>query len=80
MLPLPFDFYLFKYNILIEYQGEQHYKPRKKFGGEEGFKNTVIRDNIKKQYCKNNNIKLIEIPYTEIKSIGDILKKELKLG
>ena len=32
------------------------------------------------QYCKNNNIKLIEIPYTEIKSIGDILKKELKLG
>ena len=80
VLPLPFDFYLSKYNILIEYQGEQHYKPRKKFGGEEGFKNTVIRDNIKKQYCKNNNIKLIEIPYTEIKNIGDILTKELKLG
>ena len=30
--------------------------------------------------CKNNNIKLIEIPYTEIKNIGDILTKELKLG
>ena len=26
--------------------------------------------------CKNNNIKLIEIPYTEIKNIGDILTKE----
>lgn len=33
------------------------------FGGEDGFKKTVAHDNIKNDYCKNNDIKLLRIPY-----------------
>jgi hypothetical protein len=62
--PLKFDFYLPDYNICVEYNGQQHYKHVMCFGGEERFKNQQIRDNIKRQYCKDNGIKLIEIPYT----------------
>ena len=61
---LPFDFYLSDLNICIEYQGKQHYKPVDLFGGEEGFEYRKKNDNIKKEYCRLNNIKLIEVPYT----------------
>ena len=60
---LRFDFYLPKFNILIEYQGEQHYKNKGTWGGEEGFKDRIKKDNMKRNYCSKNNIKLIEIPY-----------------
>lgn len=63
ILPLPFDFYLNDYQIAIEYQGEQHYRPIECFGGEMKFKLQQKHDNIKREYCKNNNIKLLEIPY-----------------
>ena len=61
--PLPFDFYLPDYNICIEYQGIQHYKPIGYFGGQKTFESQVLRDNIKKDYCKDNGILLFEIPY-----------------
>lgn len=61
--PLPFDFYLPDYNICIEYQGEQHYKPMRFTNSQEKFKERQINDNKKRQYCKANNIILIEIPY-----------------
>lgn len=61
--PLPFDFYLPKHNTCIEYQGEQHYKPIRFFGGEDKFKIQQKHDRIKREYCKNNNIILLEIPY-----------------
>jgi hypothetical protein len=64
--PLRFDFYLPKYNICIEYDGIQHFEPIKFFGGEEIFKNIKERDNIKNEYCLENNIKLIRIPYDNI--------------
>ena len=60
---LPFDFYLTDYNLAIEYQGEQHYRPIDYFGGKEKFEVQQKRDNIKRDYCKNNNINLLEIPY-----------------
>lgn len=63
--PLPFDFYLPDYNICIEYQGRQHYEPVDYFGGEEQFKAQQHNDNIKKEYCDSNNIKLLCIPYYE---------------
>ena len=62
---LQFDFYLPKYNILIEYDGIQHYKPVGFFGGKKEFKETQMRDNIKNKYCKDNNINLIRIRYDE---------------
>ena len=61
---LPFDFYLPDYNLCIECQGQQHYFPVEYFGGEDEYKKTVYRDKIKKNYCENNNIELLYIPYT----------------
>lgn len=78
--PLPFDFYLPDYNICIEYQGIQHYKPIEHFGGEEQFKLQQKLDQIKRDYCKKNNIKLIEIPYWYFNNIEEILKNELNLN
>ena len=37
------------------------------------------RDKIKDQYCKNNGIKLIRIPYWEFKNSEEIIKKELNI-
>lgn len=61
---LYFDFFLPDLNICIEYNGLQHYQPCKLFGGEDAFKEQVIKDNIKRKYCNDNNIGLVEIPYT----------------
>lgn len=65
---LPFDFYIPEYNLCIEYDGEQHFKPIDFSGkGEEWafnkFSITQAHDNIKNQYCKDNNIRLLRIPY-----------------
>lgn len=75
---LPFDFYLPDYNLCIEFDGEQHYRSVKYFGGEAEFKKRKHNDNIKNEYCDFNKIKLIRIPYFEIDNINDILKKEFK--
>ena len=74
---LPFDFYLPDYNICIEYQGKQHYEPVEYFGGEKSFKTQILRDNIKREYCKNNGIILIEISYKDFKNINQILNNTL---
>lgn len=62
---LAFDFYLPNYNMCIEYDGLQHFKPIKRFGGYDGFNITQKHDKIKNEYCKNNNIKLLRIKYNE---------------
>jgi very-short-patch-repair endonuclease len=75
---LPFDFYLTEKNVLIEFDGAQHFMPVEQWGGEEGFKMTKKRDKIKNQYCKKNGIKLIRIPYTMKKEeIEPYILKEL---
>ena len=65
VLPLPFDFYLPKYNSCIEFDGGQHYFPVNLFGGEESFEKTVKHDEIKNKYCEDNDIRLLRIPYYE---------------
>ena len=56
--PLRFDFAVFdddgNIDFLIEYQGSQHYQASSKFGGKKGL--------FQQQF---NDIKLVEIPYTE---------------
>jgi hypothetical protein len=60
-------------SFMIEFQGKQHYEPVELFGGDEYFIINQIRDNIKKQYCENNNISLLRIPYWQINNINKIL-------
>ncbi len=74
---LPFDFYLPNYNICIEYDGEQHFKPIKYFGGQKAFQSQQQKDEIKNKYCQDNKIKLIRISYRDYENIEKILNKEL---
>ena len=74
---LRFDFKIKNKPILIEFQGEQHFKPIEYFGGETTFKTQQLHDNLKKQYCKLHNYKLIEIPYNYT-SLDDYLLELVK--
>ena len=56
---LKFDFYLPDHNVAIEFQGRQHFEEISYFGGEESFKEIVLKDEIKSTYCKTNYIELI---------------------
>ena len=58
-----YDFYLEKQNLLIECQGEQHYRPVEYFGGEEKFKLQKYHDKLKKEYSLKHNYNFLEIPY-----------------
>lgn len=68
--------------VLIEYNGRQHYE-LVNFGttdekAKKCFKDGQIRDNMKIEYCKKNNYKLITIPYWDFDNIEEILTKELQ--
>ena len=78
-LHLYVDFFLPYYNVIIEFNGIQHYKSIGIFGGEQKYKKQLERDDSLRHYCKRHKIKLIEIPYTEYDNIEKILKKELKI-
>lgn len=70
-LQLKFDFYISDFNIIIEYDGIQHYKPIEFFGGQQRFNYELKLRNIKENYCEKNGIKLIKISYND--NINDIL-------
>lgn len=88
-LPLRFDFALIDNGYLkglIEFDGIQHFMPYS-FNGEntdqaqKNFEQTVIRDNIKTDYCYKNKIPLLRISYEELEdgqwiySLWDFLYK-----
>lgn len=72
---LPFDFYIPSKNLLIEYQGQQHYEPIELFGGEKTYQDYLVRDKIKKDFCKKKKHILKEIKYNE--NIEQILEEIL---
>ena len=71
---LYFDFYLPDMDTCIEYDGEFHSMP---IFGQKSLEDSIYRDNIKNEYCKYNNIRLIRISYTEFDKIEEILEKIL---
>jgi hypothetical protein len=77
---LKFDFYIPSENLCIEYDGEQHYKPMRLSDenvAKEKLKNIKIRDEIKNEYCKENNINLLRIHFKHYKKLKYFLEKEL---
>ena len=76
------DFRFLDHDIIIEYDGEQHFKP-KGFGGiskeqaEENFKETQENDKLKDDFCRENGFKMIRIPYTKFSDTLSILSVEL---
>ena len=77
VLPLRYDFYLPKYNMLIEYDGEPHFREVAYLGGKRGFELRQTNDKLKTDYAINNNINLLRIPYTERKCLSKILKNNI---
>jgi len=73
-----YDYSLVQYkNILIEYDGKQHYIPIKYFGGENALKYVQLNDKIKTNFAKNKGIKLLRIRYNEINNLSEILENNL---
>lgn len=69
---LPFDFYV-NNRIIIEFDGEQHFKPVGYHGGLNKLKYTQKHDKIKDEFCKSNNIPIERIPYTKLACIDKVL-------
>lgn len=81
--PYFFDFVVFndkkEIQYLIEYDGKQHFSYtnyKTTWNTKENFERTQLRDSVKNQWCKDNNIPLIRIPYWHLK---DLCIKDLKL-
>jgi len=72
---LYYDFYLPNQNMCIEYDGLQHFEPIEYWGGIENLEYIQKHDQIKTNYCIDNDIKLIRIKYNRKLNSDDILKK-----
>lgn len=75
---LYFDFIVYKENgglLVIEYQGGQHYGDVP-----EHWQSPEENDNIKRAFCKEKNIKMVEIPYWDFEKIDwNYLKEKCSL-
>lgn len=76
---LKYDFAVLKNNqidLLIEFDGAQHYHPVEWFGGTEGFRNDKRRDQIKNEFCQLKGYRLLRLPYT---LLPEEIKQQLDL-
>ena len=65
-----FDFYV-NNSYIIEFDGEQHFSySNRGWDTEEQFLHTKSHDTYKNQWCKENNIPIIRIPYTHLKNLN----------
>lgn len=71
---LRFDFGILNSNndllYLIEYDGIQHFEINCFGNNEDDFNILKKYDKIKEDYCKNNNIPLLRIPYTKLGTLN----------
>ena len=79
---LAFDFYVPTKNLLIEYDGLQHFKSGCMVNGKhtttaEDLRGIQERDRIKTDYAKTHGIRLLRIPYKDFSRIDDILTSHL---
>lgn len=74
-----FDFFV-ENKILLEFDGEQHFKSVDFFGGEERFQAQQEADDFKTNWCKENNIPLIRIPYYDLDNLTPEKLKEIIYG
>lgn len=68
-----FDFYLPKKNIIIEFDGAQHWNFIKHFyNSRQDFMRAQENDRRKNSYCLANFITLYRIPYWELDNINNL--------
>jgi len=72
--PLQADFYLMinQQNLIIEFDGEQHFKASEKWGGKEGLLDRIKRDITKNKYAHKNNIHMLRIHYKQLKDLAEL--------
>lgn len=75
---LIFDFWIPAFNLLIEYDGEQHYQevPFGKNPARE-LLNIQVRDNIKTTFARENGIRLLRIPYWQINNTSTLINESI---
>lgn len=74
---LSYDLFVPSYNLLIELQGEQHYRPVEYFGGVDAFEKQKMHDELKRNYAISNQYNYIEIGFFDIDNIDTILNDRL---
>ena len=80
---LRFDFAIFQIEedefpvATIEFNGIQHYEAIGFFGGNKGLLSCQKRDNIKKEWCEQNEIPLLTIKYTSINEVNKLVENFL---
>ena len=74
---LKFDFYVPSKNLLIEYDGRQHFNVGLYSWNDTTLKYTQYNDWVKTYYAKKNNIDLLRISYMEFNNINWILHNRL---
>jgi hypothetical protein len=84
-VPLRYDFYLPSYNLLIEFDGAQHYFPFKMSADETDdtinarYQRTCKHDEIKNEYARAKEITLVRISYLEYESIETLLDQAIAI-
>jgi len=72
--PLRIDFFLPDYKLLIEYDGQQHFKcTNNGWCNKKNYRTLCHNDRFKNNYCRRNNIRLYRIHYEDYKNIDWIL-------
>ena len=72
------DFYINKYRLFIEYNGEQHYRNCTWFKGRGGFEMQQLRDEVLREYCQKFDFNLLEIKYSDFDNIGKLIDAKIK--
>jgi hypothetical protein len=71
------DFYIPSLNLAVECQGEQHYNYTQHFHkDEDGYKDAVARDDMKREWARKSKVFLLEIPYNNRpRSAAELFKR-----
>lgn len=72
---LELDIFIYELKIGIEYQGVQHFKPLKHWGGESGLEKRRMNDIKKMELCKEHGVQLIYFTYQDDITLEVALKR-----
>lgn len=70
-----FDFFLPNQGIIIEYDGQQHFRSVEHWGGNASLQANIANDKIKNEWAKKNGFKMLRISFIQKDEVEDILEK-----
>jgi hypothetical protein len=75
---LELDIYNEKLQIAVEHHGAQHYRAMSHWDGVEGFRRRRLHDHLRRQFCKANEILLIEIRELGIRTSLEEMRQQIR--